>query len=260
MPSTYAHYRMGCRALEHLAPDVASCIRRHRHLYDLGVHGPDFLYFHDPVRKDRLYQLASDTHAAPGRDFFLPAIRQLRLDPDEAALAYVYGVLAHFALDSLCHPFINEKALEGPVGHMEMETEFDRFLLEQDGIAKPWTQSLTGHIYIKDPADADRIARFYPHLDGKSVRKCIRNYHFLVDFCTAHRGPRRTLIGSGVFTGMANEMMMTVRPNLRCEALTPEIYARYQQAEALYPRLMEQLQANFAHGAPLGAEFDRSFG
>ena len=260
MPSTYAHYRMGCRALEHLAPDVASCIRRHRHLYDLGVHGPDFLFFHDPLRKDSLYQLASQIHSAPGRDFFAPAVRQLRLSPDEGALAYLYGVLAHFALDSVCHPFINAKAAEGKVGHMEMETEFDRFLLELDGIPKPYAHPLTGHISIKNHADADRIARFYPHLDGKTVESCIRNYHFLMDFCTARRGLRRSLIGSGVFSGMANEMMMTPTANLRCEELTPEIYARYQKAEELYPRLMDQLQADLALGVPLGEAFDRSFG
>lgn len=258
MPTTYAHYRMGQRSIPRLEPEVRRCIQRNHHMYDLGLHGPDFLFFHAPIRQDRLYQLSSILHKAPGREFFQSAIRQLRLKPNEGARAYLYGVLAHFALDSLCHPFINRKADEGIAGHSEMETEFDRYLLELDG--KPYTTPITNHLYIDRSEDGNQIARFYPRLTGSTVKACFRNYRFLTNFCNPPEGLRRKLIGAGVFSNLANEFMMTPTANLRCETLTPEIYTRYLQAEELFPSLMTQFCACLNHGSPLGAEFDRDFG
>lgn len=258
MPTTYAHYRMGQRMLPRLEPEVRSCIQRNHHLYDLGLHGPDFLFFHAPIRKDRLYRLSNAIHKAPGREFFLPAIRKIRLNPSEGALAYLCGTLAHFTLDSICHPFINRKAAEGIAGHSEMETEFDRYLLELDG--KPYTTCITNHLCIHNPDEGREIARFYPQVTGSMVKTCFRNYRFLTNFCNAPQGLRRKLIGAGVFSNLANEFMMTPTANLRCETLTPEIYARYLQAEETFPSLMMQFCASVKHGSPLGADFDRDFG
>ena len=258
MPSTYAHYRMGCRVIPRLDPEIQFFIRSNRHMYELGLHGPDFLFFNDPVRKDRLYHLGSIIHKAPGRAFFESAREQLRRKPSPKGLAYVYGVLAHFAVDSLCHPFINRKALEGIAGHTEMESEFDRWLLEQDG--KPYTAHIARHLRIDSPAEAAQIARFYPELPPQKVKACFRNYRFIMDFCTAPPGLRRSLIGTGVFSNMANEFMMTTTANLRCETLTPEINARYRQAEDGFPALIRQFQSFLTRGTPLGPEFDRDFG
>ena len=258
MPSTYAHYRMGFEILPRLQPDTAACIRRNRHMYDLGLHGPDFLFFHDPIRKDRLYHLASMIHESPGRKFFEPAIRQMRLKPNDRAMAYLYGVLAHFALDACCHPFINQKALEKVAGHAEMEAEFDRWLLEQD--RKPYTTRIAGHLHIDSIEEAQQISRFYPGVTADLVKTSFRNFHFLMDFCTAPPGLRRALIGRGCFSSMANEFMMTPTANLRCETLTPEIYAHYLKAEEEYPSLVGAFDACLNYGTPLGAEFDRVFG
>ena len=258
MPSAYAHYRMGSRVLPRLDPEIQACIRRNRHLYDLGLHGPDFLFFHRPVSQDRLYHQASFVHKSPGRVFFENAREQLRRSPSQKGLAYVYGVLAHFAVDSLCHPFINRKALEGIAGHTEMESEFDRWLLEQDG--KPCTYPIAGHLRIDSPAEAAQIARFYEDLDPRMVRVCFRNYRFILNFCTAPEGLRRELIGRNAFGSLANEFMMTTTANLRCETLTPGIYARYRQAEEGFPALARQFQAFLTRGTPLGPEFDRDFG
>ncbi len=258
MPTTYAHYRMGQRMLPRLEPEIQTCIRRHHHLYDLGLHGPDFLFFHTPLRKDRLYRLSSAIHKAPAREFFSPAIRQMRLAPNEGALAYLCGVLAHFALDSRCHPFINRKADEKIAGHSEMETEFDRYLLELDG--KSYLTRITDHLHIENEEEGRQIARFYPKISGATVKKCFKNYHFVTNFCNAPEGLRRKLIGAGVFSNLANEFMMTPTANLRCETLTPEIYARYLRAEEEFPSLMKQLHASLKHGTPLGADFDRDFG
>jgi hypothetical protein len=44
----------------------------------------------------------------------------------EAALAYIYGFICHFALDSTCHGYIDEKIAQSGVSHTEIEVEFER--------------------------------------------------------------------------------------------------------------------------------------
>ena len=260
MPSIYAHTRMGRRMLPGLDAEAGGCVRSHLHLYELGLCGPDFLYFHDPVTRDWIFDLANKVHHAPGRDFFTPAVRQLRLQPDEGAKAYLYGVLAHFALDSICHPFIHQKADEGVAGHMEMETEFDRWLLERDGCRCPCTRRTADHLTVSAP-DAQRIARFYPPMTPKLIQRSFRNYRVLLGLCAADaHSLRRRLIASGLFSDKARQAMMLPAANPRCKTLTPELHARDLQAERCFPELLSQLQALLHRGIPLGEAFDRDFG
>ena len=51
-----------------------------------------------------------------------------------AALAYVLGLVCHFALDSTCHPYVEAYVRESGVGHCESETEFDNALMREDGL------------------------------------------------------------------------------------------------------------------------------
>ena len=52
MPSTYAHRRFGADVLNALDPETASLVTDRR-LYDIGLHGPDVLFYYDVVHPDR---------------------------------------------------------------------------------------------------------------------------------------------------------------------------------------------------------------
>ncbi len=260
MPATYAHYRFGFRTLPQLPAQVRSCIRKHRQMYDLGLHGPDFLFFHHPIADDKCNKLANQIHLTTGRKYFSYGARKLRLQPCESAASYLYGVLAHFALDSVCHPFIDQMSKDGRVSHMEIETELDRFLLELDGKPSPYGGSIARHIQLSSLRQAEEIAMFYPNVTPKQVVRSMKNFRFLVDFCTAPEGLRRRLIEKGVFSRIANEAMMKREADKRCVDITPELKNRYDQAEGLFPRLAQQLSAHLSHNSPFGSEFDLIFG
>ena len=46
MPSSYAHYRFGTQVLDLMPADIREPILRNRALFDAGLQGPDFLFFH----------------------------------------------------------------------------------------------------------------------------------------------------------------------------------------------------------------------
>ena len=51
MPSTYAHRRFGTNVLEHLPDELRAQLEQNRELYDIGLHGPDLLFYYHAARQ-----------------------------------------------------------------------------------------------------------------------------------------------------------------------------------------------------------------
>ena len=45
MPSTYAHYTFGQEVKRHLKGDIEKIIAENIALYNIGLHGPDILFY-----------------------------------------------------------------------------------------------------------------------------------------------------------------------------------------------------------------------
>ena len=73
MPSTYAHYVFGKRMLELFPEDVAAVVRADRQLYDIGLHGPDILFYYHVLTNNKVNAVGFGTHARPAKEFFAPA-------------------------------------------------------------------------------------------------------------------------------------------------------------------------------------------
>ena len=97
MPASYAHYRFGKQVLPTLPADVRQCIQRFRRLYDMGLQGPDFFFYYNPVMKTAVGGLGEHFHSQTGQVFFDHACKAAS---SEAARAYLYGLLCHYCLDS----------------------------------------------------------------------------------------------------------------------------------------------------------------
>ena len=50
MPSTYAHRRFGADVLERLPAELQEKIAPYRELYDIGLHGPDLLFYYHAAK------------------------------------------------------------------------------------------------------------------------------------------------------------------------------------------------------------------
>ena len=70
MPANYAHYRFGRDVLKRL-PELAFLHSGHcRQAFLTGLHGPDLLFFHNPLKRDAICQLGYAMHRQPARVFF----------------------------------------------------------------------------------------------------------------------------------------------------------------------------------------------
>lgn len=258
MPSSYAHYRFGQLAYPALPPEIRRTVQRFRQLYDVGLHGPDLFFYYQPLFHTKMGELGHTYHAASGRAFFGDAISRLGENPPEGAVSYLFGVLAHYALDGACHPAIRQIAAEGKIGHTELETEFDRYLLTLDGKEPPHTQNLGQHMKLTW-GECVTVSECYPPATSYTIRWCIW-VMAMVNRVLAMKN--RDLLSRLFSLGGddAVQMVMYPRPNHKCSHLDEPLMALFDQALERYSILAEQLAAAIYNGAPLGEDFELSFG
>ena len=158
MPASYAHYRFGKQVLSFLPADARQCVQRFRRMYDMGLQGPDIFFFYNPFLKTAVGTLDSTFHSQSGRDFFPAACVQATT---EAARAYLYGLLAHYCLDSVSHAGLPHA--EG--SRAVPEAEFDRYLLELDSVPLPHTYDLSPKLKLTR-GECMTVATFYPGATG----------------------------------------------------------------------------------------------
>ena len=258
MPTTYAHYRFGTQMLNQMPGDIRRVAKRFRRLFDMGLHGPDLL-FYGPSLPTKGMKPGRKFHYQTGKDFFTRVCRGLRLEPNEAGCAYLYGLLCHYCLDSLCHPFVEEQTKPGQCSHAEIEAEFDRFLLETDGKIPPHRQDLSLHIRLT-PGECETAARFYPGISTSQIRLCVQNMSLLTKLMATPEGVGRTLLRKGMGLASQSDLVMPVSPNPGCTELDGQLLDLYNRAAEHFTPMLAQLIAHMTYNAPLGEEFAPIFG
>ena len=257
MPSYYAHYRFGAKAIPLLPPEVQRSVRRFRPLYDVGLHGPDIFFYHNIFYRDKLVELGTCYHERTGEDVFAPLCKHLRLSPNEAATAYLWGLLTHYCLDSAVHPFVLEHTGSGEIGHQELETEFDRFLLKTDGKAQPNTFDCSGHIRLTD-GECTTVSEFYGPATPTAVKISVRNMASSLKLLAMPNSDLRRMVESLAGSRLRQHFMGRTA-NKNCAHLDEPMLELFDKALEKFPAMAAALQAHMAHNAPLGPLFAVTF-
>ncbi len=258
MPSHYAHYRFGAQLLPTLPADVRRPIQRFRRLYDVGLHGPDLFFYYSPFHKTAIGSLGSKYHNLTGQEYFTRICKRLRLEPSEAASAYLYGLLAHFCLDSVCHPFVYQHTDEATRYHTELEAEFERYLLEKDH--KGYAYDFTPHMKLT-PEECAIVADFYPPATPTQISQSVTNIARYSKILSVPEGAKRTAVKTvlSMASKSIQHIMIPSKPNPNCTELDEGLMKLYNQAIELYPKLLSQLHAHMTYNGVFGPEFDLTF-
>ena len=255
MPASYAHYRFGKQVLSALPPEGQQCVQRFRRLFDMGLQGPDFFFYYNPVMKTAVGDLGGKFHSQSGREFFT---RCAAAADTEAGRAYLYGLLGHYCLDSACHPYVGKVVEAGQARHVALESEFDRYLLEKDGLVPPHTQDVSEHIRLTR-GECVTVAGFFPPATAYTVRQGVGIMSLV---CRALTMKNRKLLQAMFRLGgeYASQLVMFTRPNHRCAQLIEPLEQLYDRALGRYAGLAAQLLDCLENGTPLGSDFDADFG
>ncbi|MDO4357846.1 MAG: zinc dependent phospholipase C family protein [Clostridia bacterium] len=262
MPSTYAHYRFGARLLERLPEAQRGMLMRRRALYDIGQHGPDILFYHHPLKSDPIRRMGSAMHERPGREFFARAVEILRkLEGEERLRAetYVLGFAAHFALDSACHPYVEQRVRETGITHTEIEVEFDRRLMAADGCPE---RCPIEHIVASED-NAMTIAPFFEGVSPPQIAfalRSMRRYGRLLDtrwpwLRWTIRTVTAKLDSSGELPGW-----MATGHQPACDETCEGLSERFERGLRLAETLFVEFDAVLSGDGTLNPAYDATFG
>ncbi len=132
MASIYTHNRFGLLLMEKMGLELKSITTKYNDLYRLGQQGPDIFFFNLKLmmKKDSPGMVI---HSQSGKDYLdhiKPMLSNYNLDSPQGA--YFIGSLCHYILDSKIHPLVDSLE-EDDYKHLDIETELDRYYLNQDG-------------------------------------------------------------------------------------------------------------------------------
>lgn len=263
MPTTYAHYRLGEKVRKQLPESVQKIIEENEELFHFGVHGPDHLFYYNPFRRTEVGEIGTKIHEEAGRKFFEKAAHILQECKDkDAHLSYIYGYLCHFAMDYVCHGYIGEQIEEKGLTHYEIEAEYDRRLLVNDGYDKPVEVCVTKHL---KPAvkHAGIIADFYENVSVKQILRSLRGMKFYLNILRAPKKRMRRVVYLGMkLAGMYKTMrglVMNYEEEVRCKETTDELVKRFETATELATRLITEYEMYLNQGDALSETFCYNF-
>lgn len=254
MPAFYAHYRFGKQILPALPDDVRQSIHRFRRLYDMGLQGPDFFFYHNPFFRTAARDLGDKFHSQTGQEFFTRVCAQA---DSEAAKVYLYGLLGHYCLDSACHPFVERMVEEGQAAHSPLEAEFERYLMDLDGKQPDYPQSFAKHIRLTG-GECATVSSFYPPATPFIVYQAVGFMTLYTRFLNQKNRPRVEQLLNLVKKSLRDHLIPEV-PDARFTRMNSELLARFNRAVKDYPSLLQQLTAHLCSGDPLGEDFAPSF-
>lgn len=249
MPAAYAHSRFGRQVMASVDAETLQILQKFSGLYRVGLQGPDPLFYYNPFFKNSRTDLACRLHRIPGTELFSGQ------KADDGQLAYLYGLLAHYCLDSVCHPYVNAVSASGECGHTELETDFDRFLMIRDGIALPHTQNLGEQLSLT-PEECGLAAACLPGVSAGDFARSLSNMRLAARILSGNTILTRPLLERVLpKLGSVKDHLMSTEPNPRALRCRDTLFSHYRQAQERYPVLARKLHNHLRHGTPLDEQF-----
>lgn len=263
MPSGYTHYRFGKEVTTCLTSRYLKPIEKYRDLYNIGLHGPDILFYYKPLSSNAVNQTGYGMHDEYADSFFERGIALLKsCDEPDALRAYLYGFICHFALDSTCHPFIEKMIQVSGLSHSEIETELDRYFMLKDDI-DPTTYVPVHHIYATD-FNSHIIAPCFPAISESEVKAALKGMITYLKLLHAPGSVKRNVLYAGLKLSGHYESMqgliMKPQANAVCEKYCNLLNSHYQEAVTTAASLIKQYAGVIDNSLPMPSRFHQTFG
>ncbi|NYB73833.1 zinc dependent phospholipase C family protein [Sedimentibacter hydroxybenzoicus DSM 7310] len=262
MPTTYAHYTFGQKVLKNLNDEIKNIINENIDLYNTGLHGPDILFYHKPLKPNPISRMGHYLHEQPANIFFENA-RNVIINSDDfnASCSYIMGFICHFMLDSHCHPYI--RLVESDkLTHGEIETEFDRFIMLKHN-KKPVSFRPVSHI-IPSEYSAGIISSFFEGISSENILRSLKSMKFNLNLLVAPSILKRYIIFSGLkLSGNYKKMrglIMNYESNVECIELNKNLCDLYKKATVKAIESIHEYYNSLNTKNNVNSYFNRNFG
>lgn len=269
MPAAYAHHRFGETCINSMPEKLRKLCLRYREVFDFGVHGPDVLFYYNPIKKNEVNSFGSELHHWTGKQFFGLCSSIYRgmsdndsLEPEQkhAMLAYLLGFLAHFTLDSCCHGYINQMTEESEYSHNLIESQYEVFLMEMDGKKPMWVDRSKPLKPCRKNAAV--LGAFFPFYEEEVLKSMKGQKMVLHIFYSPLQGKKyviRKLMKVVGVKGDFADLFLDKEHIEECDGFNQEILFRQEKAEQIYPELLKNLVRYLYGKEELTDYFDHDF-
>ena len=264
MPATYAHYRFGQRCIDVLPDSIKELVEANRQLFDIGVHGPDILFYYEAYHSNRVNRIGFGMHEKLASDFFKKArLAYASSSYDKKRMmAYLLGFVSHFTLDYMSHSYVEAKEYYSHVSHTEIETQNDRHLMIIDG-HDPLSYDTVQHI-IPSKDNAEVIHEFFKELSVNDIHTSLKSMVFFIHLLTCPNRFKRGFVFSGMkLIGVydkLHEQVVSVEADPNCEDSNLRLDKLADKALPLFARLANNLFAFLNGQSDLDDIFNHTFG
>ena len=260
MPTTYAHYKFGMEVLDKLDGNLKKIIENNIELYNIGLHGPDILFYYHPLKSNDISAMGHTIHSKIANDFFENARRVILRSKDyDASLSYIAGFICHYMLDSQCHPYIRQN--EDKFSHNEIEAELDRAVMLNNNL-NPLSHKRTFHLNSNEK-NAQCISEFLDKVTGDDVLKVLKSMKFYLNLLVAPGKIKRSiLIGALKISGNYDSMIGLIlkhEPEKDFEKINENLLCLYKKAIEPTASLIEEYCNNLKNTEKINQRFNRNF-
>ena len=261
MPAIYAHNQFGNKVLQKVDMERRVAILKYLRQFRIGLQGPDYLFFYKPLSKNPISQIGFQIHERPAREFMEHAKKVIKnCGMDSPEYGYIMGFICHFTLDSECHPFVAKEIERTGICHVELESEFEKFMMRKNG-EEPLSYPV-GKTFPTDKATADCIVKFYEGVEPKEAWHALKSMKNYKSFLVSPGKVKYTLLDKGMkLTGHYDELqghLLKPVDNPKCQETNAGLYERLVNAVPLAEQLMKEFDA-YLDGAELNERFNRNF-
>lgn len=262
MPATYAHYIFGEQIMNMLEGDIKRIVSENLNLFHIGLHGPDILFYYKPLGSNHINKLGHQLHSLSARIFFENAKKIINDCTDrDKACSYIIGYICHFMLDSECHPCVRENE-SNKLSHSEIETEFERMLMEKNNL-NPLSFKPTSHI-IPTLDTSECISWFYEEISAKEVLSSLKSMKFYLNLLVTPSHVKKWIIISALkISGNYDSMIgliMNYKKSLEFIQINKNLYDLYINAVTSTIDLINEFYNGLKNNKPINERFYRNFG
>lgn len=263
MPAIYAHDRFGAEVSGRLDGDLREIINKYYPQFSIGLQGPDIFFFYRPFYRNRINKYGSLLHHVSALPFFKHALSVVRRNSrNSREYAYLMGFICHFILDSECHPYVERMIHKTGVQHLEIEEEFEKFLLRADG-HNPFSWPLAD-LVPTDALTAEALCPFYgKSITRKTARTSLRYMKLVKRLFTAPGTLKynviRFLMKTSGRDASVRGLLHQRKDHPACRETNAGLLIRFENAETLATDMIADFDESLKNGKPLNPRFDRTF-
>jgi hypothetical protein len=265
MPSIAAHYYFGQEILKKINKDnseIGEFIHNCRAVFNLGLQGPDLLFYYKPYMNNKINILGEEIHFRPARDLVGSAAVNIRQEKSNAALGYLMGLACHFVLDSGLHGEITQYAPDIRE-HLLLEAEMDRQIIKGNYSSKPHT--FNRYQLVKSTNKKwDFLKLVYPQIEARHLKECVNSmgFYLMILFCRWDIKKKLLEFAEGLSgkKGPFTALIVDSKENKHFQPYAKKLCCDMKDIVSDGLLAVENIYETTIYNAPLNCMFNRNFG